>query len=56
MAPRLLVRQELSDGTLIAPLGFVRVDRATLMMTKTSRQHDAEITLFRDWLRDQAQI
>ncbi len=54
MAPRLLVRQELSDGTLIAPLGFVRVDRATWMMTKHSRQHDAEITLFRDWLRDQA--
>ena len=54
MAPRLLVRQELNDGTLIAPLGFVRVDRATWMMTKLSRQHDAEITLFRDWLRDQA--
>ena len=54
VAPRLLVRQELNDGTLIAPLGFVRVDRATWMMTKRSRQHDAEITLFRDWLRDEA--
>lgn len=54
VAPRLLVRQELNDGTLIAPLGFVRADRATWMMTKRSRQHDAEITLFRDWLRDEA--
>lgn len=52
MAPRLLVRKELEDGTLLAPLGFVRVERATWMMTKQTRRHDAEISLFRDWLRD----
>ena len=55
MAPRLLVRQELEDGTLIAPLGFVRVDRATWMMVKKARCHDAEISLFRGWLQEAAQ-
>ncbi|MCZ4059060.1 LysR substrate-binding domain-containing protein [Pantoea sp. LMR881] len=55
IAPRLLVRQELEDGTLIAPIGFVRVDRATWMMTKEGRRHDAEISLFRNWLREAAQ-
>ena len=55
MAPRLLVRQELEDGTLIAPLGFIRMERATWMMTKQSRRHDPQITLFRDWLREAAQ-
>ncbi|MGK3142670.1 LysR substrate-binding domain-containing protein [Pantoea sp. C2G6] len=55
MAPRLLVRKELEDGTLLAPLGFVRVERATWMMTKQARRHDAEISLFRDWLRDATQ-
>jgi len=54
MAPRLLVRKELEDGTLLAPLGFVRVERATWMMTKQSRRHDTEISLFRDWLQDAA--
>ncbi len=52
VAPRLLVRQELSDGTLIAPLGFVRVDRATWMMTKRSRDQDVGIRLFRAWLSE----
>ena len=55
MAPRLLVRQELEDGTLMAPLGFVRVERATWMMTKQSRRHDPAISLFRDWLREATQ-
>ena len=55
MAPRLLVRKELEDGTLIAPVGFVRVERATWMMTKQARRNDAEISLFRHWLRDAAQ-
>ena len=55
VAPRLLVRKELEEGTLIAPLGFVRADRATWMMTKESRRNDGEITLFRDWLREAAQ-
>lgn len=55
MAPRLLVRRELEEGSLIAPLGFVPTDRATWMMTKQSRRDDSEITLFRDWLRDAAQ-
>lgn len=55
MAPRLLVRKELEDGTLIAPIGFVRVERATWMMTKQARRNDAEISLFRHWLHDAAQ-
>ncbi|MXP49046.1 LysR family transcriptional regulator [Pantoea sp. Eser] len=55
MAPHLLVRQELEDGTLIAPLGFVRVERATWMMTRQSRHPEPEISLFRYWLREAAQ-
>lgn len=55
MAPRLLVRQELEDGTLMAPLGFISVERATWMMTKQTRRHDPQISLFRDWLREAAQ-
>lgn len=55
MAPRLLVRRELEEGTLLAPLGFVRMERATWMMTKQSRRHDREISLFRAWLQDAAQ-
>jgi len=55
MAPRLLVRKELEDGTLIAPLGFVPVERATWMMTKQSRRQDTEIRVFRDWLQEAAQ-
>ncbi|MEZ3499780.1 LysR substrate-binding domain-containing protein [Pantoea sp. KPR_PJ] len=54
-APRLLVRKELEEGSLIAPLGFVHVNRATWMMTKESRRNDGEITLFRDWLCEAAQ-
>lgn len=54
MAPRLLVKKELAEGALIAPLGFVKVDRATWMMTKETRRHDAEISLFRDWLQHAA--
>jgi len=56
MAPRLLVRKELEDGTLLAPLGFVRVERATWMMTKQSRRQDTEISVFRAWLRDAGQL
>lgn len=55
VAPRLLVRQELQNGALIAPLGFVRVERATWMMVKKTRCHDAEISLFRSWLQEAAQ-
>ena len=53
MAPRLLVRKELEDGSLIAPLGFVRAARATWMMTKQSRRDDVEIALFRHWLGEE---
>ncbi|WP_130834264.1 LysR substrate-binding domain-containing protein [[Erwinia] mediterraneensis] len=52
IAPQLLVRQELSEGGLIAPLGFVRVDRTTWMMTKKDRGEEAEVSLFRSWLQD----
>lgn len=55
VAPHLLVRKELEEGALIAPLGFVCVNRATWMMTKASRRNDGEIMLFRDWLREAAQ-
>lgn len=55
MTPRILVRQELEDGSLIAPLGFSAVDRATWMMVKQSRKDEQEITIFRRWLLNEAQ-
>lgn len=54
MTPRILVRQELEDGSLIAPFGFSAVDRATWMMVKESRKEEAEIDIFRRWLLEEA--
>lgn len=55
VAPQLLVRQELLDGSLIAPLGFERIDRTTWMMTRKDRSQEVEISLFRRWLQDAVQ-
>ena len=54
MTPQMLVKKEIEDGTLIAPKGFIAVDRATWMMVKASRNEEKEITLFRRWLLEEA--
>ncbi|WP_075180508.1 LysR substrate-binding domain-containing protein [Pantoea sp. 1.19] len=54
MTPQILVKKEIRDGTLVAPLGFAEVDRATWMMVKQTRQEEEEITLFRRWLLEEA--
>lgn len=54
MTPQILVKKEIREGSLIAPLGFAEVDRATWMMVKSSRKDDTEIDLFRRWLLEEA--
>nr|WP_024967304.1 LysR substrate-binding domain-containing protein [Pantoea sp. IMH] len=54
MTPQILVKKEIREGTLIAPLGFAEVDRATWMMVKASRKDEPEIALFRRWLLEEA--
>lgn len=54
MTPQILVKKELQDGSLIAPLGFAEVDRATWMMVKATRQEESEVMLFRRWLLEEA--
>lgn len=53
VAPQMLVKKELAEGSLIAPLGFSRMDRATWMIVKAGRNEEAEIALFRDWLLEE---
>ncbi|MEJ4042924.1 LysR substrate-binding domain-containing protein [Erwinia sp. SLM-02] len=54
MTPQILVRKEIQEGSLIAPLGFAEVDRATWMMVKETRREEQEIALFRRWLLEEA--
>ncbi|WP_099330427.1 LysR family transcriptional regulator [Erwinia amylovora] len=56
MTPQILVKKEIFDGSLIAPLGFAEVDRATWMMIKASRKADKGIELFRSWLLEEASM
>ncbi|MGE9551806.1 LysR substrate-binding domain-containing protein [Erwinia amylovora] len=55
MTPQILVKKEILEGTLIAPLGFAEVDRATWMMVKATRRNKPEIELFRRWLLEEAE-
>ncbi|WP_158785364.1 LysR family transcriptional regulator [Pantoea sp. BAV 3049] len=54
MTPQILVKKEIREGTLIAPLGFAEVDRATWMMVKATRKDEPEIEMFRRWLLEEA--
>ncbi len=54
MTPQILVKKELREGTLCAPLGFAAMDRATWMMVRQARQHEPAIDLFRRWLLEEA--
>ncbi|KQN47458.1 LysR family transcriptional regulator [Serratia sp. Leaf50] len=54
MTPQILVKKEIQEGSLIAPLGFAEVDRATYMLVKRARSQEKEIVLFRQWLLEEA--
>ncbi|MBP2170188.1 DNA-binding transcriptional LysR family regulator [Erwinia toletana] len=54
ITPQILVKRELEEGTLVAPVGFAAMDRATWMMVKQSRKDEPEIALFRQWLLAEA--
>jgi LysR family glycine cleavage system transcriptional activator len=54
MTPQMLVKKELQEGSLIAPLGFSEVDRATYMLVKSTRNQQTEIQIFRQWLLEEA--
>ncbi|WP_449758496.1 LysR substrate-binding domain-containing protein [Erwinia persicina] len=56
MTPQILVKKEIREGSLIAPLGFAEVDRSTWMMVKAARKEETEIELFRRWLLEEASI
>ena len=56
MTPQILVKKEIREGALIAPLGFAEVDRATWMMVKATRKEETEIDLFRRWLLEEASV
>ncbi|RZF29752.1 LysR family transcriptional regulator [Paraburkholderia sp. UYCP14C] len=53
IAPELLVRRDLADGRLIAPMGFVRVERSTYLYVRASNSQEADIEIFRDWLLEE---
>jgi LysR family transcriptional regulator, glycine cleavage system transcriptional activator len=50
IAPEMLVRRDLEEGRLIAPLGFVKVERATYLFISALRTQQQDIATFRDWL------
>lgn len=55
ITPELLVRRDLEDGRLIAPLGFVQVERSTFLYISASRKALPDIAAFRQWLLSQAE-
>ncbi|MFU2318590.1 LysR substrate-binding domain-containing protein [Rahnella sp. PCH160] len=56
MAPEILIKKELKEGSLIAPAGFCEVDRETLMLVMASRSHEPEISAFRSWVLEEAAV
>lgn len=50
IAPEFLVRQEIRDGTLIAPLGFSAVERGTWIYTRNTEGPSSNSATFVDWL------
>jgi len=55
MAPEMLVKKELEEGSLFAPLGFCEVDRATSMLVSILRRHEPAICAFREWMQQEAE-
>jgi len=54
IAPEMLVRRDLAERRLIAPLGFATVERATYLYVSASRRQQADIAAFREWLITEA--
>lgn len=50
IAPEFLVRHEISNGTLIAPLGFSPVDRGTWIYTRNAERQHSKSAAFVGWL------
>ncbi len=55
IAPELLVRRDLADGRLIAPMGFVSVERSTYLYVRACHSQESDIAIFRDWLLEECQ-
>lgn len=54
MTPELLVRDDIDAGRLAAPLGFVKVQRATWVYVNSTQRHHPDIAALIDWLVVQA--
>lgn len=54
MTPEFLVRDDVDAGRLVAPLGFVKVQRATWVYVSSTKRSDPDITALIDWLVIQA--
>jgi LysR family glycine cleavage system transcriptional activator len=50
VTPEFLVRDDIDAGRLEAPLGFVKVKRATWVYVSRAHRNDPEISAFVDWL------
>lgn len=55
ITPELLVRRDLDEGRLIAPLGFIQVERSTFLYISESRKSQTNIAAFRRWLMNEAE-
>ncbi|MCY4260439.1 MAG: LysR substrate-binding domain-containing protein [Rhodobacteraceae bacterium] len=53
IAPEIVVREEIRDGNLIAPLGFVTAHHATYLYSHTGRNLSKSVRSLRDWLLNQ---
>jgi LysR family glycine cleavage system transcriptional activator len=51
IAPEFLVRQEILNGTLIAPIGFSAVDRGTCIYTRKGEDPSSKSAAFVEWLQ-----
>ncbi|WP_266065080.1 LysR substrate-binding domain-containing protein [Brucella intermedia] len=54
VTPEILVREDIEAGRLVAPFGFVPVERATWAYVQGSKHEDADIAAFLLWLLDEA--
>ena len=50
VTPEFLVRDDIDAGHLVAPLGFVKVKRATWVYVNSAQRDDSEISAFVDWI------
>lgn len=54
ITPQLLVRRDLEEGRLIAPLGFIQAERSTFLYLSAARKTQPDIAAFRHWLVQEA--